>query len=222
MNGRSCGCPWVGIRSSAKGGRPRCIGNSGMALVDDDPCRDAIRAGSRTRVSCQLLRSGRLRSLGRCALAQRGRMGSCGDTPYRDGVISLSTKPSIPLPISQIDTAVPLVQIFGDVWEWTQSHYSPYPGYTAAPGALGRVTASLWPTSLCCAAGRVRPRSRISGPPIGTFSLPMPDGSSWGSGSPERSGGKLYAPKWASGPYDFVQASQELQKPCQRTTARLG
>ncbi len=42
-----------------------------------------------------------------------------------------------PVPISQIDTAVPLVQIFGDVWEWTQSHYSPYPGYTAAPGAQG-------------------------------------------------------------------------------------
>lgn len=42
-----------------------------------------------------------------------------------------------PVPISQIDTAIPLVQIFGDVWEWTQSHYSPYPGYAAAPGAQG-------------------------------------------------------------------------------------
>jgi ergothioneine biosynthesis protein EgtB len=42
-----------------------------------------------------------------------------------------------PIPVSQIDTAVPLVQIFGDVWEWTQSHYSPYPGYTASLGALG-------------------------------------------------------------------------------------
>ena len=30
-----------------------------------------------------------------------------------------------------------LVQIFGDVWEWTRSSYSPYPGYRAAPGALG-------------------------------------------------------------------------------------
>ena len=42
-----------------------------------------------------------------------------------------------PVSISQSDTAVPLVQIFGDVWEWTQSHYSPYPGYSAARGALG-------------------------------------------------------------------------------------
>jgi len=30
-----------------------------------------------------------------------------------------------------------LAQIFGDVWEWTRSAYSPYPGYRAAPGALG-------------------------------------------------------------------------------------
>ena len=28
-------------------------------------------------------------------------------------------------------------QIFGDVWEWTRSSYSPYPGYRAEPGALG-------------------------------------------------------------------------------------
>ena len=29
------------------------------------------------------------------------------------------------------------IQLFGDVWEWTRSQYSPYPGYAPAPGALG-------------------------------------------------------------------------------------
>lgn len=42
-----------------------------------------------------------------------------------------------PVPISEMDTGVSPVQMFGDVWEWTQSHYSPYPGYTAPQGALG-------------------------------------------------------------------------------------
>ena len=28
-------------------------------------------------------------------------------------------------------------QIFGDVWEWTQSSYAPYPGFAPAPGAVG-------------------------------------------------------------------------------------
>jgi formylglycine-generating enzyme required for sulfatase activity len=27
--------------------------------------------------------------------------------------------------------------MFGDVWQWTRSQYSPYPGYEPAAGALG-------------------------------------------------------------------------------------
>ncbi len=35
------------------------------------------------------------------------------------------------------DSTSGLGQMFGDVWEWTRSSYSPYPGYRAEPGALG-------------------------------------------------------------------------------------
>lgn len=40
-----------------------------------------------------------------------------------------------PSPAAQPDGT--LQQMFGDVWEWTQSHYSPYPGYRPPEGAVG-------------------------------------------------------------------------------------
>ena len=41
-----------------------------------------------------------------------------------------------PLPANDAASDEP-TQLFGDVWEWTQSSYSAYPGYRAAPGAVG-------------------------------------------------------------------------------------
>jgi ergothioneine biosynthesis protein EgtB len=42
-----------------------------------------------------------------------------------------------PVPSSSTNNNSKIHQMFGDVWEWTSSAYSPYPGYKTLPGALG-------------------------------------------------------------------------------------
>ena len=92
-----------------------------------------------------------------------------------------------PVPMSQTDTAVHWPKCLGTSGSGPRVTIPLIRGTPQHRARSGSITANLWPTSSCCAVDRVRPRSRISGPPIGTFSLPMPVGSSWASGSPERS-----------------------------------
>lgn len=50
----------------------------------------------------------------------------------------LNTDICHPRPVEKIeDKSETLAALFGDVWEWTQSAYSPYPGFRPAQGALG-------------------------------------------------------------------------------------
>ena len=60
-----------------------------------------------------------------------------------------------------------LADAFGLVWQWTRSAYSPYPGYRAAPGALGEYNGKfmvsqmvLRGSSLATPAGHSRPSYR--------------------------------------------------------------
>jgi formylglycine-generating enzyme required for sulfatase activity len=49
---------------------------------------------------------------------------------------TLATRALRPLPPQSPANGQPR-QMFGDVWEWTQSAYLPYPGYRPPEGALG-------------------------------------------------------------------------------------
>ena len=59
------------------------------------------------------------------------------DLPVEGNLAGTDTWHPRPYAGAASDAETGPVQVFGDVWEWTASHYSPYPGYRAPAGAVG-------------------------------------------------------------------------------------
>ena len=58
-------------------------------------------------------------------------------------------------PITWIGKSPRLKQMFGDVWEWTMSSYSPYPNYKPLSGALGEYNGKFMVNQYVLRGGRV-------------------------------------------------------------------
>jgi ergothioneine biosynthesis protein EgtB len=65
-------------------------------------------------------------------------------------------------PLAADSTRPGLTQLFGDVWEWTQSAYSSYPGFKPAAGAIGEYNGKFMVNQLVLRGGScATPRSHI-------------------------------------------------------------
>ncbi len=92
-------------------------------------------------------------------IAADSRLGVRGATAEADSSANLAESASFhPVPSS----AARRGQFLGDVWEWTRSPYSPYPGYRAPEGALGEYNAKFMSSQVVLRGGScATPRSHI-------------------------------------------------------------
>jgi formylglycine-generating enzyme required for sulfatase activity len=61
-------------------------------------------------------------------------------------------------PVASPRNSMGLAQLYGDVWEWTRSSYSPYPGYSPAKANPGKAISAVWDE----AVGEYNSRSMVN------------------------------------------------------------
>ena len=82
--------------------------------------------------------------------------------PSPDGQISGNMLESARLHPQPASSASGPQQLFGDVWEWTQSPYTGYPGYAPLPGALGEYNGKFMSSQIILRGGScVTPQTHI-------------------------------------------------------------
>ena len=168
---------WAAV--NAKGWTaPRLLGGRARRVAAHDAARARARRSRCSRLPRQLLRGGCLRTLGRQAPADGVRMGGGrGRLPgawqlLGSGALVRSRRPR------PVRTTSPC-QMFGDVWEWTQSAYSAYPGFRAGRRRARRVQRQVHVRPVRAARRLLRhARRHIRARPTATSSIRISAGSS--------------------------------------------
>lgn len=82
--------------------------------------------------------------------------------PVRGNLLEARSLHPCPANDESVHDESQLRQLFGDVWEWTGSPYTPYPGYRPAPGALGEYNGKFMCNQLVLRGGScVTPSTHI-------------------------------------------------------------
>ena len=87
---------------------------------------------------------------------------AAADAPIAGNFVEDGNRHPIPIAAASAASTASPAQLFGDVWEWTQSPYTPYPGFRPTEGALGEYNAKFMANQYVLRGGScATPRSHI-------------------------------------------------------------